>query len=150
MALRDRFAAIDPPFFITSQDEVPGIEELEAAQGVTREAATAGSVLTGAAGSSGVARGRARVVLDPGDPAGMEPGDVLVAPLTDPSWTPLFLPASAVVVNVGALMSHAVIVSRELGIPCVVAVEGATERIVDGATVEVDGTAGTVTVVDSP
>lgn len=149
-ALRDRFAAITPPFFITSQDEVPGIEELEAAQGVTHEAATAGAVLTGAAGSSGVARGRARVVLDPGDPAGMEPGDVLIAPLTDPSWTPLFLPASAIVVNVGALMSHAVIVSRELGIPCVVAVEGATERIADGATVEVDGTAGTVTVVDSP
>ena len=78
----------------------------------------------------------------------MEPGDVLVAPLTDPAWTPLFLPAAAVVVNVGALMSHAVIVSRELGIPCVVAVDGATDRIPDGAIVEVDGTSGTVTIVE--
>jgi len=146
-ALRDRFAAVEPPFFITSQSEVPGIEELEAAQAETAGVAAAGTVLTGAPGCAGVARGRARRVLDPADPAGMQPGDILVAPLTDPSWTPLFLPASAVVVNVGALMSHAVIVSRELGIPCVVAVDGATDRIPEGAMIEVDGTAGTVTIV---
>ena len=149
VALRDRFAAIEPPFFITSQSEVPGIEELEAAK-ANEEAtvkAEAGTVLTGAPGCAGTARGRARVVLDPADPAGMEPGDILVAPLTDPAWTPLFLPAAAVVVNVGALMSHAVIVSRELGIPCVVAVDGATDRIEDGAEIEVDGTTGTVTVI---
>ena len=77
----------------------------------------------------------------------LEPGEVLVAPLTDPAWTPLFLPAAAVVVNVGALMSHAVIVARELGIPCVVAVDGATQRIRTGDLVEVDGTAGTITVL---
>ena len=149
VALRDRFAKIEPPFFITSQDEVPGIEELEAdGDGSGPSVATVGAVLDGAPGSAGVARGRARIVLDPSDPAGMEPGDVLVAPLTDPSWTPLFLPAAAVVVNVGALMSHAVIVSRELGIPCVIAVEGATDRIVDGAMVEVDGSRGTVTIVE--
>lgn len=148
--LRDRFAAVEPPFFITSQDQVPGIEELEAAQAATvaAGAAVAGDKLTGAPGCAGTARGRARVILDPADGADMEPGDVLIAPLTDPSWTPLFLPASAVVVNVGALMSHAVIVSRELGIPCVVAVEGATDRIPDGAMVEVDGTTGTVTLLD--
>ena len=149
VALRDRFAKIEPPFFITSQDEVPGIEELEAdGDGSGPSVAAVGAVLDGAPGSAGVARGRARIVLDPSDPAGMEPGDVLVAPLTDPSWTPLFLPAAAVVVNVGALMSHAVIVSRELGIPCVIAVEGATDRIVDGAMVEVDGSRGTVTIVE--
>jgi pyruvate,water dikinase len=67
--------------------------------------------------------------------------------LTDPAWTPLFLPAAAVVVNVGALMSHAIIVSRELGIPCAVSVEGATERIADGDMIEVDGAAGTVTIL---
>ena len=61
---------------------------------------------------------------------------------------PLFLPAAAVAVNVGALMSHAVIVACELAIPCVVAVESATERLETGMTVEVDGTAGTVTVID--
>jgi pyruvate,water dikinase len=86
--------------------------------------------------------------MDPADALDLEPGEVLVAPITDPAWTPLFLPSAAVVVDVGALMSHAVIVSRELGIPCVVSVEGATRRIPDGALVEVDGTAGTVTVLD--
>jgi len=86
--------------------------------------------------------------MDPADAVDLEPGEVLVAPITDPAWTPLFLPSAAVIVQVGALMSHAVIVSRELGIPCVVSVENATERIPDGALVEVDGTAGTVTVLE--
>ena len=103
--------------------------------------------LTGIPGCPGVARGRARVVLDPSDPRGLEPGDVLVAPLTDPSWTPLFVPAAAVVVDVGAQITHAVIVSRELGLPCVVSVIDATRRIADGAMIEVDGKAGTVTVL---
>jgi pyruvate,water dikinase len=147
VSLRDRFAAIEPPFFITSQSEVPSIEALERQDTVVAGPVRSGVVLTGSPGCAGVARGRARVVLDPADPAGLEPGDVLVAPLTDPAWTPLFLPAAAVVVNVGALMSHAVIVSRELGIPCVVSVESATTRIPDGAMVEVDGVAGTVTVL---
>jgi phosphohistidine swiveling domain-containing protein len=146
-ALRQRFAAVTPPFFITSQDEVPSIEQMEAAQAGKAKTATKGDVLKGDGGSSGVARGRARIVLDPGDARGLQPGDILVAPLTDPAWTPLFLPAAGVVVNVGALMSHAVIVSRELGIPCVVAVANATDRIADGTMLEVDGTAGTVTVL---
>ena len=97
--------------------------------------------------SAGVGRGRARVVTDPADPRGIEPGEVLVAPLTDPAWTPLFLAAVAVVVDVGALQSHAAIVARELGIPAVVSVEGASRRIVDGDELEVDGDRGTVTVV---
>ncbi len=147
-ALRDRFAAVTPPFFINGQDEVPSIEELEAAAVPAAAAvAVSGDVLQGSPGAPGVARGRARVVHDPGDPEGLEPDEILIAPLTDPAWTPLFLPAAAVVVNVGALMSHAVIVSRELGIPCVVAVEGATQRIITGTMVEVDGTAGTVRVL---
>ncbi len=149
-ALFDRYATVEPRFFITSQDEVPTIEDLEADQATrTAEAVAApGDMLTGAAGCQGVARGRARIVMDPADAIGLEPGEVLVAPITDPAWTPLFLPSAAVVVDVGALMSHAVIVSRELGIPCVVAVEGATRRIPDGSMVEVDGTAGTVTVLE--
>lgn len=146
-ALRERFAAVTPPFFITSQDEVPGIEQMEAAQAIAPKPAAPGETLKGDGGSPGVVRGRARIVLDPGDARGLSPGDILVAPLTDPAWTPLFLPAAAVVVNVGALMSHAVIVSRELGIPCVVAVPDATERIADGSMLEVDGTAGTVRVL---
>jgi pyruvate,water dikinase len=106
-----------------------------------------GDTLTGLPGCPGVARGRARIVLSPFDPGNLEPGDVLIAPLTDPSWTPLFVPAAAVVVDVGAPLSHAIIVSRELGIPCAVSVTDATKRIPDGAMVEVDGTRGTVTVM---
>lgn len=148
-ALFDRFSAVTPRFFITSQDEVPSIEELEAEQAerVGVAIAVVGDVLTGKAGCSGVARGRVRVVLDPGEAGDLEPGEVLVAPITDPAWTPLFLPAAAVVVNVGALMSHAVIVSRELQIPCVVSVDDATTKLRDGMLVEVDGTAGTVTIL---
>ena len=71
----------------------------------------------------------------------------LVAPQTDPSWTPLFIPAGGVVVDVGALNSHSIIVSRELGIPCVVSVVNATRRIPDGAMIEVNGDLGTVTIL---
>ncbi len=148
-ALHARFSAVEPRFFITSQDDVPTIEEMEAEQAAAPEAAVQSQVLSGNAGSSGVATGRVRVVLDPADASSLEPGEVLVAPLTDPSWTPLFLPAAAVVVNVGALMSHAVIVARELAIPCVVAVEGATSLLQDGMLIEVDGTAGTVKILEA-
>jgi len=109
-----------------------------------------GDVLPGAAGSGGVATGRARTVLDAGDPAGFEPGDVLVAPQTDPAWVPLMVSAAAVIVNVGAQGSHAMIVSRELGIPCVVSVADASDVIADGSIVTVDGTAGTVTIDSLP
>ena len=72
------------------------------------------------------------------------------APITDPSWTPLFVPVEAVVVDVGAMLSHAVIVSRELGIPSVVSITGATKTIPDGALIEVDGNNGTVTILELP
>ena len=108
--------------------------------------AVAGDVLHGVPGCPGTVTGRARIILDAADPLALEPGEVLVAPFTDPAWTPLFIPASGVVVEVGAQVSHAVIVSRELGIPCVVSVHGATRRIEDGTLVTVDGTAGTVTI----
>ena len=106
-----------------------------------------GDSLTGVGGSPGIARGVARVVLDAGDPRDLQPGDVLIAPNTDPSWTPLFMSASAVVVEVGGQISHAVIVCRELGLPCVVSAKDATTRIPDGSVVEVDGSAGTVRII---
>ena len=114
------------------------------------EPVQAGEVMPGVPGCPGTYRGTARVVLDSHDPTALAPGDILVAPITDPSWTPLFVPAGAVVVDVGAPLSHAIIVSRELGIPCVVSVTGATKRIPDGATIEVDGDTGKVTVLDLP
>jgi pyruvate,water dikinase len=106
--------------------------------------------LAGLPGCPGVAEGIARVILDSNDPSALQPGDVLIAPITDPSWTPLFVPAAAVVVDVGAALSHAIIVSRELGIPCVISAIGATRNIPDGATVRVDGNTGIVTVLSVP
>ncbi len=111
------------------------------------EGLTSGATMQGIPGCAGVAEGRARVLLDSNDPGALDPGDVLVAPITDPSWTPLFVPAAAVVVDVGAPLSHAVIVSRELGIPCVVSATGATRSIPDGARVRVDGSTGVVTIL---
>lgn len=136
-----------PPFYFDGQQ--PPLDQWEL-RDTHVDNAHVGEVITGLPGCAGVARGRARVVIDPSDPRGLEPGDVLIAPLTDPSWTPLFVPAEAVVVDVGAPMSHAVIVSRELGIPCAVSVHDATRRIPDGALIEVDGGAGTVTVIEVP
>jgi pyruvate,water dikinase len=87
-------------------------------------------------------------VVDPSDPPDLEPGDIIVAPLTDPAWTPLFMAVDGVVVNVGGQISHAVIVSRELGLPCVVSVPDATELIQDGTQIEVNGNTGQVTVIE--
>ena len=139
----DELSALEPPFVFAG--EQPPVETWERRDAHTDVVAGAGEVLTGISGCPGQATGVARVILDPADPSALEPGDVLVAPITDPSWTPLFVAASAVVVDVGAQLSHAIIVSRELGIPCVVSVTGATRKIPDGAVVTVDGTAGTVT-----
>jgi pyruvate,water dikinase len=135
-----------PPFVFEGRIPPPEMWERRDAPS---ELAKVGTSLTGIAGCPGVARGRARVVLDPLDPRGLAPGDVLVAPITDPSWTPLFVPADAVVVDVGAEMSHAIIVARELGIPAVVSVTGATRSIPDGALIEVDGDAGIVRVLEA-
>ncbi len=134
----------EPVFVVNGR--VPVLSEMtrRSDKGVTE--AVSGTVLQGVSGSGGVATGRARVVLDAAEPEGLEPGDVLIAPQTDPSWVPLFVPAAAVVVNVGAQGSHAMIVSRELGIPCVASVADATDIIPDGAMVTVDGNAGTVTI----
>jgi pyruvate,water dikinase len=137
---------LEPPFVVNA--EVPPLPSWPRRREVTATRASAGDELAGIAGCAGVARGRARVVLDVGDPAGLEPGDVLVTVATDPSWTPLFVPAAAVVTNTGAPASHAVIVARELGIPCVVSVHEATRRIPDGALVEVDGDHGVVRVLE--
>jgi pyruvate,water dikinase len=105
-------------------------------------------LLSGLAVSPGVARRRVRRVRDAGSGARLDPGGVLVAPFTDPAWTPLFLSAAAVVVEVGSLLSHASIVARELGLPCVVEVAGALDRLRDGELVEVDGSRGTIRRLD--
>lgn len=101
----------------------------------------------GVPASPGVSTGTVRVVRDPADPAGFGAGDVLVCATTSPAWTPLLAMAGAVVTETGGLLAHAAIVAREFGIPAVVSVPGATTRLVDGATVRVDGRRGTIEAV---
>ncbi|WP_309074935.1 PEP-utilizing enzyme [Streptomyces sp. NWU339] len=138
--------SLEPPFVVVT-DQVP-----PAAEWPRRSAPSAlppvqpGEILTGLGACSGSATGIARVIDDPSEATELEPGEILVAPETDPGWTPLFTSCSAVVVNVGSPLSHAAIISRELGIPAVLAVEQATKRIKTGTVITVDGTAGTVTV----
>ena len=139
---------LEPPFVFVGHAEGPTTWTRRDAVSVERLAA--GDTLAGLPGCPGVAEGIARVILDSNDPSALEPGDVLIAPITDPSWTPLFVPAAAVVVDVGAALSHAIIVSRELGIPCVISAIGATRNIPDGAMVRVDGNTGIVTVLSLP
>jgi len=105
-------------------------------------AATDGGI-RGTPASPGIARGIARVIRSPIG-ARLEPGEVLVAPSTDPGWTPLFLTAGALVMEMGGMMSHGAVVAREYGIPAVVGVPDATGRIATGEHVMVDGSAGTV------
>jgi rifampicin phosphotransferase len=110
-------------------------------------AVLAEGVLQGTPASPGVVTALARVILDPHD-AHLEHGEILVAPSTDPGWTPLFLQASGLVMEMGGAMAHGAIVAREYGIPAVVGVYGATGRIVTGNRITIDGAAGTV-VIDS-
>jgi rifampicin phosphotransferase len=136
-----------PPFLF--EGDVPALETWKLRAGGDEVQGQKGDILEGIGGSPGRVVGRARIVLDTANPDVLEPGDILVAPITDPSWTPLFLAAAGVVVDVGAVMSHSVIVSRDLGIPCVVSVTDATRIIPDGAMVEIDGDTGTVTILST-
>jgi pyruvate,water dikinase len=107
--------------------------------------ASSGS-LAGTPASAGLITGVARVILDPVG-ARLEPGEILVAPSTDPGWTPLFLAAAGLVMEMGGPNSHGAVVAREYGIPAVVGVPNATDRISTGQRIIVDGSAGTVSLV---
>ncbi len=111
--------------------------------------APASGALAGTPASAGTATGTVRVILDPVG-AHLEPGEILVAPSTDPGWTPLFLTAGALVMEMGGVISHGAVVAREYGIPAVVGVPDATTRLRTGQRVTVDGSAGTVRQVDAP
>ncbi|MGW5360704.1 PEP/pyruvate-binding domain-containing protein [Actinopolymorpha pittospori] len=100
--------------------------------------------LSGVGAAAGKATGPARVIRDPSG-AHVEPGEILVTPTTDPGWTPLFLTAGGLVTETGAPMAHGPTVAREYGIPAVICVRDATERIRTGQIITVDGAAGTVT-----
>ena len=101
-------------------------------------------VLRGIAVSPGRVTGRARVIMDPRIDATIEPGEILVAPVTDAGWTPLFVAAAGIVVDIGGTLSHGSTVAREYGLPAVVNVKHATRMIRTGQTITVDGTRGEV------
>src|SRR5437879_1750568 len=111
-------------------------------------AGAAGRTLNGFAGSPGVAEGRARVVIDVRELDRLEEGEILVAPVTVPSWTPVFGRIKAAVSAIGGVMSHAAIVAREYGLPAVVGTGFATSTIKTGQRIRVDGDKGVVTLLD--
>jgi pyruvate,water dikinase len=141
-----RWATVTPPPFIGTEPPPPpsAAPGVQAATGPGTLDGEATTVLRGNGGSAGVARGPARVLRHLGEADKLRPGDVLVARTTMPAWTPLFAVASALVVEVGGVLSHAAVTAREYGLPAVLSVQGATSRIRDGQLVEVDGTRGRV------
>jgi phosphohistidine swiveling domain-containing protein len=120
--------------------------EPEAAPGTNRTQRP--GTLSGSPASAGQVTGPARVIMDPVG-AHLEPGEILVAPSTDPGWTPLFLTAGGLVMEMGGPNSHGAVVAREYGIPAVVGVPDATVRISTGQRVTVDGAAGSVAIEDA-
>ena len=115
-----------------------------AAQAVSR----AGNVRLGVAVGAGFARGVARVIRDPREGVRLAQGEILVAPSTDPAWTPLFLKAGGLVMETGGYLSHGAIVAREFAIPAVVNIPGILDAIRDGDVIEVDGSTGRVILPD--
>jgi pyruvate,water dikinase len=124
---------------------VIGIEQ-PAAAGPAAAPETA-HLLRGQSASAGRHEGTARVILDPEHNVELRQGEILIAPYTDPAWTPLFLTAGAAVVEVGSFLSHAGTIAREYGLPCVVDVAECTTRIRTGDRLVVDGDAGVVHIV---
>ena len=121
-------------------------EQVESWLGVGEEGSE--GVLKGMAASSGVVEGRARLIMDSDQLSEIEDGDILVAPVTAPSWGPVFGKIKAAVTDIGGMMSHAAIVCREYALPAVTGTGNATTTITDGQLLRVDGDTGKVTVLD--
>ncbi|MBK7897439.1 MAG: phosphoenolpyruvate synthase [Anaerolineaceae bacterium] len=134
-----RFGKLNPPRLLTSDGEIVHAT-------IHRDGLPDGA-LVGSAASSGIIEGVAKVVLDPTQDV-LAKGEILIAPFTDPGWTPLFINAAALVMEVGGLMTHGSVVAREYGIPAVVGVAGATQQIKTGQRVRVNGDAGFVEVLE--
>jgi len=108
--------------------------------------AGAEDVISGSPVSPGSVEGRVRVVLDPHH-ADLHPGEIMVCPGTDPSWTPLFLTAGGLIMEVGGMMTHGAVVAREYGIPAVVGVDQATRRLETGMSIRLDGSSGQIVIL---
>lgn len=141
---------LELPTFLDTREPIPALSTL----GRTGQSAVApvkvGDVLQGSGASPGITQGRTRVITSMAELDTFEVGDILVAPQTDPSWTPLFMVSGGAITDVGAMGSHAMIVSRELGIACAAGVQAATRRIPNRTLVEIDGAKGTVTILELP
>jgi pyruvate,water dikinase len=127
-----------PPLAISSDGESPTFD--------TERADLPSDALPGTAASAGVVEGLARVVTNP-EREVLRAGEILVAPFTDPGWTPLFVHAAGLVTEVGGMLTHGAVVAREYGIPAVVSVSSALERIRTGQRIRVDGTRGFVQIL---
>jgi phosphohistidine swiveling domain-containing protein len=137
-AERRRLADFAPPaFFSGSWQATTALETVLAA----------GETLEGLGVCGGRVRGRVRIVR-PETIDDLEPGEILVAEVTDVGYTVAFSCATAVVTELGGPLSHAAVVAREFGIPCVVDAQGATRRLAPGALVEVDGSSGEIHVLE--
>jgi phosphohistidine swiveling domain-containing protein len=113
-----------------------------------RKAAQEGE-LAGVAISPGVVQGKVKVLhRAAGKP--LLPGEILVTRATDPGWTPLFINAGGIILEIGGVLQYGAVVAREYGIPCVSGLDGATDKLRDGQMVEVDGSNGIVRILDSP
>jgi rifampicin phosphotransferase len=107
-------------------------------------------LLSGSPGSPGIASGPARIVHDVSEFGKLRSGDVLIAPVTNPAWTPLFQRAVGVVVDTGGTASHAAIVAREYGVPAVMGTMNATQQLRDGQWIQIDGSRGLVLKAERP
>jgi len=134
---------VTPPPVLPPKARMMGIDVEK--MGPVRTGTESGDTLAGVGASAGRATGIARVLHGPEEFGQMRPGEILVAAVTTPAWTPLFAMASAIVTDVGGPLSHGSIVAREYGIPAVLGTGVATRRIHSGDTITVDGDAGTVT-----
>lgn len=139
------YEKLNPPRVITSDGEII-IGEYKRENLPANALASLHAVLAGIPVSAGVIEGRARVILNM-EEADLEDGDILVTTFTDPSWTPLFTSIKGLVTEVGGLMTHGAVIAREYGLPAVVGVDHATQRIKDGQRIRVHGTEGYVEIL---
>lgn len=134
----ERYLNLTPPVIITSDGETPVVQ-------YRVEDAPSGALL-GNPVSAGVVEGVAHIIHDPATEM-LQPGEILVAPFTDPGWTPLFINAAGLVMDIGGALAHGSVVAREYGIPAVVGVRGATSEIKTGQRVRVDGNRGIIEIL---
>ena len=134
----ERYQKMTPPIILTSDGEAPVVK-------YQVEDAPEGA-LVGLPVSAGIVEGIVHVIHDP-QAESLEPGEILVAPFTDPGWTPLFINASGLIMEIGGIMTHGSVVAREYSIPAVVGVRDATTELQTGQRVRIDGNRGIIEIL---